>query len=62
MQDGSTQIIQKAYQDIVPIESIKIKSFTPSLINKPCLLTPPPLPPKPFALMGDLSKYFCKHS
>ncbi|CAG8735176.1 13751_t:CDS:1, partial [Dentiscutata erythropus] len=57
-----TRVIQKAYQDIVPIESMKIKSFTPSLINEPRLLTPLPLPPKPFALIGDLSKYSCKHS
>ncbi|CAG8520935.1 10243_t:CDS:2, partial [Dentiscutata heterogama] len=58
----SIWVIQKAYQDIVPIKSMKIKSFTPSLINEPHSLTPPPLLPKPFVLIGDLSKYFCKHS
>ncbi|CAG8784378.1 2951_t:CDS:2 [Racocetra persica] len=44
IQDKSIQIIQ----NIIPIESIKIKSFTSSLINEPHLLTPLPLPPKPF--------------
>ncbi|CAG8583197.1 7534_t:CDS:2, partial [Dentiscutata heterogama] len=30
--------------------------------TQPCSLTPPPLPPKPFALIGGLSRYSCKHS
>ncbi|CAG8690879.1 572_t:CDS:2, partial [Funneliformis mosseae] len=37
-------------KNIVPIKSIKTKSFTSNLINEPCSLTPP-LPPKPFALI-----------
>ncbi|CAG8766673.1 15740_t:CDS:1, partial [Dentiscutata erythropus] len=41
---------------------MKIKSFTPSLINEPRSLTPQPLPPKPFVLIGGLSRYSCKHS
>ena len=44
-QDGSARVIQKAYQDIVPIKSMKSKNSTPSLIR---LLTSP-LPPKPVA-------------
>ena len=38
-------------KNIVPIKSMKTKSFTSNLINEPCSLTPPPLPPKPFALI-----------
>ena len=44
IQDRSTQVIQ----NIIPIKSMKIKSFMPSLINEPHLLTPSLLPPKPF--------------
>ncbi|CAG8633025.1 16520_t:CDS:1, partial [Dentiscutata heterogama] len=58
MQDGSTQVIQ----NIMPIKSMKLKSFMPSLINEPHSLTPPLLPPKPFVLIGGLSRYSCKHS
>ena len=38
-------------KNIVPIKSMKTKSFTSSLINELRSLTPPPLPPKPFALI-----------
>ncbi|CAG8796985.1 15664_t:CDS:1, partial [Racocetra persica] len=58
MQDESTQVIQ----NIVPIKFMKIKSFTLSLIDEPRSLTPPPLPPKPFALIGGLLRYSRKHS
>ena len=44
IQDRSIQVIQ----NIIPNKSIKIKSFIPSLINEPRLLTPLLLPPKPF--------------
>ncbi|CAG8816925.1 1349_t:CDS:1, partial [Racocetra persica] len=59
---GSIQIIQNAYQDIVPTKSMKIKSFISSLINELHSLTPLLLSPKPFALIGNLSKYSCKYS
>ncbi|CAG8661647.1 3147_t:CDS:1, partial [Dentiscutata heterogama] len=58
MQDESIQVIQ----NIMPIKSMKIKSFTTSLINEPCSLTPLLLLPKPFALIGGLLRYSCKHS
>ena len=38
-------------KNIVPIKSMKTKSFTSSLINELRSLTPSPLPPKPFALI-----------
>jgi hypothetical protein len=42
-------------KNITPIKPVKTKDYTPSLIskfwNESCSLTPPPLPPKPVALM-----------
>ena len=38
-------------KNIVPIKSMKTKSFIFSLINEPRSLTPPLLSPKPFALI-----------
>ena len=49
IQDRSTQVIQ----NIIPIKFMKIKSFMPSLINEPRLLTPLPKPLYTYSIVQE---------